>query len=121
MDKVMNLLRLESGTNGTWCKILDVKKVDNIKIYPSIKNGKVMSALDVDFWDDFYKHKVEVVFPGYALLVQGNGVCAAEDIKDKLGNDYKAISVSPECVEVYKKSDYESAINNIIKGGAVNV
>lgn len=112
MDKVTNLVNLENGTNGTWYKILDVKPVADIKRYPSIKNGKVMSVLDIGFSIDFFKYKVEVVMPGYLVLLQGNGVCAAEDIKDILGDNYKAMSVSPNYIEIYAKSHYESAINN---------
>ena len=117
----MDLVGFEGGSNGTWYKILDVKSVDNIKTYPSIKNGKLLSVLDEGFCEDFFKHKVEVVMPGYLVLLQGNGVCAAEDIKVMLGENYKAMSVSPNYVEVYAKSYYESAIDNIIKAGEGNV
>lgn len=120
MNKIMDLVGSENGNNGTWYKILDVKSVDNIKMYPSVKNGKVLSVLDVGLSADFFKHKVEIVMHGYLVLLQGNGVCAAEDIKDMLGKDYEAMSVSPNYVEVYKKADYESGINNAIKAGVPN-
>lgn len=121
------LIGLEGGTNETWFKVLGIKEA-TIKIYPSIKDGKVMSALETGFFEDFWKYKKEVVVPGYYAIVAGNAVCAAEGIKDALGRlepkdgeyidgDYKAIAVNPTCVEIYAAADFDEQVRRICDAG----
>ncbi len=53
---MINLIGMEGGHNETWFKVLDTKET-TIKIYPSIKDGKVMSALETGLSQDFFKYK----------------------------------------------------------------
>jgi hypothetical protein len=102
------LIGLEGGHNETWFKVLDTKET-TVKNYPSIKDGKVQSVLDVDM-DDFLRHKKEVVVSGHFAMVAGNAVCAAEGIKDALGTEYSAVAVNPNCVEIYSVADYDEQV-----------
>jgi hypothetical protein len=104
------LIGLTGGENGTFFEVLDVKET-TVKIYPSIKEGKVLSVLEVGLSQDFWKYKKEVAVPGYYATVAGNAVCAASEITDTL-DGYKAIAVNPFTVEVYSIADYERGIEN---------
>lgn len=108
-----NLIELKGGSNGTWYKVLDVKET-TVKIYPSIKEGKVMSALEVGLSMDFFKYKKEVAVPGHYATVAGNAVCAEEGIKDALGMGYKAVAVAPAFVEIYTVADYNAELERVI-------
>lgn len=109
------LIGLEGGHDNTWFKVLDVKDTA-VKIYPSIKNGKVQSVLDVDM-DDFLRHKKEFVVSGHFATVAGNAVCAAEGIKDTFGAEYTAIAVNPHCVEIYSIAAYDEQVRRVCNAG----
>jgi hypothetical protein len=106
------LIGLKGGNDATYFEVLDVKET-TVKIYPSIKDGKVMSALETGLSHDFFKHKKEVAVLGYFATVAGNAVCAAEGIKDTLGIGYKAIAVNPNCVEIYSCTDYNAELERV--------
>jgi hypothetical protein len=112
----MNIIGLKGGNDSTYFEVLDVKETI-VKIYPSIKDGKVLSVLDTGFSADFWKHKKEVPVPGNYAIVAGNAVCAASGIIGALGAAYKAIAVSPATVEFYRAADYEL---ELAKAGACN-
>jgi hypothetical protein len=120
-----NIIGLTNGTEGTWYKVINAEKT-TVKIYPSIKNGKVMSALEVGLSPDFFKYKKEVAVPGHFAMVAGNAVCAAEGIMDFLEGEplekrydgefsakYAAIAVNPNCVEIYSCADYNAELERV--------
>ncbi|MDD3921445.1 MAG: hypothetical protein PHO41_09770 [Eubacteriales bacterium] len=108
-----NIMGLEGGSNATWFKVLAIQDT-TVKVYPSIKDGKVLSVLEVGFSDDFWKYKKEVAVKGHYAIVQGNAVCAAEGILDVLGwDDYKAVAVAPTFVEIYSCADYNAELERV--------
>ncbi len=110
------LIGLTGGENETFFKTLDVKEC-TVNIYPSIKNGKVQSALDVAMDKDFFKCKKEVAIPGHYAVVTGNAVSAAVYIERHLGNSYKAIAVNPYTVEIYAIADYNEQVRRVCNAG----
>jgi len=119
------LIGLKGGSDATYFEVLDVKET-TVKIYPSIKDGKVMSALEVGLSPDFFKYKKEVAVPGHFATVAGNAVCAAEGIMDFLEGEplekrydgefsakYRAIAVNPNCVEIYSCADYNAELERV--------
>lgn len=123
-----NIIGLKGGSDATFFEVLDVKET-TVKIYPSIKNGKVLSPLEVALDEEFFKHKKEVAIPGHYAVVAGNAVCAAEGIKDFLEGaplekrhdgefaaKYKAIAVNPNCVEIYAVADYNEQVERVCHG-----
>lgn len=111
-----NIIGLEGGTNGTWFKVLAIQDT-TVKVYPSIKNGKALSVLDVGFSDDFWKYKKEIAVPGYYAIVAGNAVCAADGILDALGDDYRAVAVAPTFVEIYSCVNYNAELERVCSNG----
>lgn len=109
------LIGLTGGENGTFFKVLDVRAA-TVKIYPSIKDGKVMSVLDVGFSQDFWKYKKEIAVPGHSATIAGNAVCAASHIADIL-EGCKAIAVNPFTVEVYSIADYNEQVRRVCDAG----
>lgn len=120
------LIGLKGGSDATYYAVLGVKET-TVKIYPSIKDGKVMSALEVGLSPDFFKYKKEVAVPGHYAVVAGNAVSAAEGIKDFLEGaplekrydgefsaKYAAVAVNPNCVEIYTVSDYNAELERVI-------
>lgn len=103
---------MTGGENETFFKVLDVKETI-VKIYPSIKNGKIQSALDVAMDEEFFKHKKEIAIPGYYAIVSGNAVSAGVYISDALGSEYKATAVNPNCVEIWTVADYDEQVRRV--------
>jgi len=123
------LISLEGGHNGTWFKVLDTKET-TVKIYPSIKDGKVLSVLETGFSQDFWKYKKEVAISGHFAMVAGNAVCAAEGILDFLEGStmderygsqfnakYKAQAINPNCVEIWAIADYNEQVRRVCNAG----
>jgi|LSQX01.3.fsa_nt_gb hypothetical protein len=123
-----NIIGLKGGSDATFFEVLDVKET-TVKIYPSIKDGKVMSALEVGLSQDFFKYKKEIAIPGHYAVVAGNAVCAADGILDVLEGvpldvrnsgqfaaKYKAIAVNPNCVEIYAVADYNEQVERVCHG-----
>lgn len=106
------LIGLTGGENETFFKVLDVKETV-VKSYPSIKNGKVQSPLDVAMDAEFFKHKKEVSVPGYYAVVSGNAVSAEVAIMETLGDEYRAMAVNPNCVQIWAVADYNEQIRRV--------
>ncbi len=119
------LIGLKGGSDATYFEVLDVKET-TVKIYPSIKNGKVLSDLEVGLSQDFFKYKKEVAVPGHFAIVAGNAVCAEEGIMDFLEGaplekrhdgefiaKYNAVAVNPNCVEIYGCADYNAELERV--------
>jgi hypothetical protein len=103
------LIGLTGGKDATYFEVLDVKNTV-IKTYPSIKNGKALSALEVVLNPELYKYKKEISTPGHYATVAGNAVSAEAAIMEALGDGYKAFAVSPTCVEIWAIADYNEQV-----------
>jgi hypothetical protein len=109
---MQNLIGLTGGKDATFFEVLDIKNTV-IKRYPSVKNGKVQSALEAALDTEFYKHKKEISMPGHYATVAGNAVSAEAAIIEALGGKYKAFAVSPTCVEIWAIADYDEQVRRV--------
>lgn len=80
-------LLIEGGSNSTWFKVVHASdQIVPFQDYPSIKDGKLLSWIDKDFW----KYKVTRTRQSVKLTVAGNAVCAEGALKE-LGYDAHAV------------------------------
>ncbi len=106
------LIGLKGGSDATYFDVLGIKETV-VKAYPSIKNGKVQSPLDVAMDAEFFKHKKEVSVPGYYAVVSGNAVSAEVYIMEALGDKFKAMAVNPNCVQIWAVADYNEQVRRV--------
>lgn len=94
---IKKLIGMSGGTDQTYFQILEEQSLGEKSVFPSIKDGKKLSILDVGS-AEYFAHKVERKVFAVQFLVMGNPI-AAEHALTRQG--IRALAIAPHILEVY--------------------
>jgi hypothetical protein len=87
-------LLIKGGSDATYFEVVHVSdQIVSYSDYPSIKDGKLMSWTESEWW----KYKVKRTRQAIQLTVTGNAVCCEGELKEM---GYEAAAINPNCVMV---------------------